>query len=233
MLNPGNYSGIATGPKLYETEKGALMFGCLITVTSPPDYVNETITCRQCIVAKDGTISEITTKMLREVFDWMTEDPFWIVDNCEETPLDFTVEHEDYDGKTRDRVRWMNRPGEGGGGGLGNVKEADRKDVLRKYGSRFRAMAGGKAVSAPKKTAPPPAKKSAPPPPSKKAEATASNEDDCWAAFNKANEGKDDGTIADLWFKFVEAKYPGVPFTEITPSQWGDVMSAIDDNVPY
>jgi hypothetical protein len=97
----------------------------------------------QCLVQKDGTVSEITIRMLRDCWGWDGQDPFWLAEpaNLDGKEVEIVVEEESFIGRdgqerTAVKVRYINLVG-------GRRPEpADRKAVLAKYGAKFRALSG-------------------------------------------------------------------------------------------
>jgi len=126
-----------------ETEKGALQLALHCMVSEATDIV--------AYVYISSSKGEILTKnidRLKDVFGWDGMDPFWFEDtNLSGIQFDITVEDEEYEGKIAPKVTWINRVGDTAGNGMG--RSADRSAVLAKYGSRLRALKGGKPAARP------------------------------------------------------------------------------------
>lgn len=231
MIPEGTYPAVATAASVWESEKGALM----ITFQFALD-AGDPINGSQCIVQKDGTISEITVNTLKKCFAWDGLDPFWLEDpaNLADKPVDLVIEHEEWKGKPRAHVRYINAPGDG------IPASADRKKVLAKYGARFRALSGGATVATPPKRAtppPPPAPKVvAPPRPTLGAGGgpTATMEE-AWAVLCDAEKasGKDRDELADLWSDAIGSLMGDKPQSDFTPQDWGRLASHFADDLPY
>jgi hypothetical protein len=61
-------------------------------------------------------------------------------------PANITVEEDEYEGKVREVVRWINAPG---GGGVKNKVGAEGQETLSNFTKRIRSLAKGKPVAAP------------------------------------------------------------------------------------
>ena len=125
-------------------------------------------------------------------------------------------------------MKYINAPG---GGGAAMTKP-DAKSLAAKYGSKTRAMFGG-VPSAPKPPAAPklPAAPKAPPAPPAPTGATSTMEE-VWAKFCEYNNGKTELELYPLWAAAVE-KHCGKPQNDATPADWGRMLTAFTDNLPY
>lgn len=239
MLNPGTYN--ARGGKLVVSEKesGAVMVEFICHITND-GFEGQTIPCRQCLAQKDGTISEITVRIMREIFNANSLEEVLALQEQDLSQFEFEIEvvHEEYEGKVRDTVKYVNKPG--GSGRLGTP--ADPQKLIRQFASRYRALAGGTAAKpAPGKAPPAPARQATPPPPQRQAppppprkpakDPGVSTEIECWEAFVKNNTDKKDDELNDLWAKTVDSVAPGK--SDLTPADWGKVKAVIEDNIPY
>lgn len=226
MLSDGTYNAEAKSAVIWESEKGALMVTFDFDVEGGGNIKGQ-----QCIVQKDGTISEISIRTLKECFGWAGQDPFDLEnpDSLSGKKVELVLAWEEYNGKQRLGVKYINAPG----GGM--PKPADRKSVLAKYGAKFRALSGGAPAAPTKapaaKTPPAPPKPPAPPAPNKSA-APPSTMEDAWANCCAAHQGKPEGELYELWNQATEKVKPGHT-NDLTPEQWGEVKAMFEDNVPY
>ena len=152
LPNPGTYRARANGPAVvYQTDAGALCLALPVKL-SGEDWEwtgKHTMT----LVKQDGTVQSKTVDTLKKVFAWDGADPFWLEDqDLSATEFDIVGVHDTYtppDGgeqKTVFKIQWLNPPGESG---FKMPESADRKSVLAKYGSKFRALSGGAKVATP------------------------------------------------------------------------------------
>lgn len=118
--------------------------------------------------------------------------------------------------KTWSRIRWMNPVG---GGSAAMPEKASKATLLAKYGSKFRALAGG----TPALKAPPPSKA----PPIPKPTVAESTQDECWAALNDASAAGE-----ARWFALIAQS--GKDQAAMTGTDWGAVMATIKgQEFPY
>lgn len=239
-LPNGKYIGVATAASIYESQGGALMAALSFDITSE-GYEAESITARECLGKKDGTISEITYETFKQCFGWSGVDPFELVDAAssgalKERPVELVIEEETFTGrdgsqKTGARVRYINPLG-----GSGRLPEcADRGSINAKYGARFRAMSGNTRTTntgvgcPPKPSEAPkaPAARSAPAPTS------GCTKDIAWQAACTVNSSLSDADLNSLWFKTLESLFPGKAEATLTPANWQIVRNQFDDAVPY
>jgi len=211
---------------------------------------SEEIVSNQHIELNDGSLSERTLSNLRKVFPlWDgTIEGLFIEQNFMDVPCKIEIEHK---AGIKDpsqifaNVKWLNPPG-GGGGGM--PEPADPKDLLAKYGGKFRALAGGKLVAAPAAKAPAPTAKApaapapkapapaakAPPAPKAKAKTVAAatpTMEQCWAEVCKNHP---DGNDATAYWEKVLAKFAeGKNYVDITAEEWTAIAKECEDNLPF
>lgn len=96
--------------------------------------------------------------------------------------VSITVEHEEYDGKTRAKIAWVNAAGGGGGMKMANpMNEGD----LRRFSAQFKSKVKSKPVVEGPKAAPPSMAAAAPAPAPAPSEPPEDKGDDPWAAGNE------------------------------------------------
>jgi hypothetical protein len=234
---PGDYIAKTNGQIIIgEASTGALMADVPYVITQGDD-AGFTGRALICIAKRDGTIQTATVNNLKAAFGWDGVDPFWLADN-EFPETEFALNqciHEEHNGKTYFKVGWLNPLG----GGMKRIESADRRSVLSKYGSKFRALAGA-TPAAPKPSAAAPAAKPlpkpAPPAPVKKPTPppqtgpTATMEE-CWEELCKANEGKSQDELSELWFATIKAEFNTDNNSEVTAHQWGALKAKLADNL--
>lgn len=214
------YSGRPTGAaSVYENEKGSLVVCVEIEVEG------ESLRHYATIATERDGVNKKTIENLKEIFGWDGQDPFWFVDNgadyCERE-VSVTIElRNSQNGNTYASIQWLNPPGRSFGSDL--PQSGNRQALLSKYGSKFRAIAGGAPMKPPAKAPPAPPKKNATPTPSKAQRK--SDQMSCWAKYCE-NGGTDDG-----WFKMIAEAVPGVDQGDLTPEQWGQVLEHIETNM--
>lgn len=247
---PGTYQARRAGEMVvYETEKtGALCLAVPVQLlNSEVNWVGKTTLT---LVKGDGEVKVRTVNDLKRIFpSWDGVDPFALMDLplSEEGQPEFEVvgEHEPYtpEGETEAidtfKVKWLNPLG-----GSTSMPEppADRKALLAKYGSKFKALSGGSAKPAPAKAAKPAAapaqqelgtKPAAPAPASKgppsrgrgpAGVARTLTQDDVWDLLVAKNpNGDQDEMGTKFWAAADEVQEGG----ELTPAQWGEVATKL------
>lgn len=214
------YAGRPTGAaSVYENEKGSLVVCMEISVEG------ENLRYFAAIATEANGINQRTVDSLKKMFGWDGLDPFWFVDHgadYAEREVEATIEMKPSRDGSRffPNIKYLDPPGESSGGAA--MPEAgNRASLLAKYGSKFRAIAGG----APAAKTPPAAPKA--PPTIRQIMAPPSDQAACWARFCELG-GTEDG-----WFKAIAAAVPGVDQGDLTPAQWGLVLKHIEsDTLP-
>lgn len=186
------------------------------------------------IVSKDGTVIANGIQNLKKVFGWDGFDPFALVsgeDGNKTDSKDWTgtrfkaaqCVHEEYSPEGGDKtytnfkIGFFN-PVDGGGR---EFKPADPKQVMAKFGAKFRALAGG----TPQK----PASKPAPKSQSLPAGEPCSMED-AYAVHVTKNPGKSEEELSGLWWKKIGEVFPDVPEDKqdkLTKEQYGRLRAAL------
>src|SRR5215831_13102628 len=195
---------------IYEASTGSLCAAvpCLMTETG------FTFKHTMVLVKADGTIQTKTTDTLKGVFGWDGVDPFWLMDNSEDGQPMRSVEFEIVGGpETGDRggqyfkSQWLNPLG----GSSKTPMAADRRSVLAKYGSKFKALSGTAAQqhrpttvsSATTGPARPPVANRAPTAPPARLPVAApqgATMEEAWATLNESNPGKAPAELEKIWF---------------------------------
>jgi hypothetical protein len=160
------------------------------------------ITAIRTIVSKAGAVQINEVEKLKEIFgiDGTLNSIFALMDSDHpDVRFEIDVQDEEYQGAVKRKVKWVNSLG---GGGMKMPEPADRRSVLTKYGSKFRALAGG----APVKPATPPATPKPVTPPKPKAPPVpqtgpVSTMEECWEEFNKLNPNSTQDDLTKIWFE--------------------------------
>jgi len=113
---------------------------------------------------KDGGANSITVDALRAAFNWDGRDAFWLQDtDLSKHAVQVKLALEEYGGKTRLKVQYLNPYGATGGGTITKADEPTRKSIAARLGPKLRAMVGAAPAVAPKPAAPAaPARQAAP-----------------------------------------------------------------------
>jgi len=222
---------------------------------------------KEWLERNDGTINDKTINRLRACFPkWdgsieMLEQGFCVQGVEVQVAVENEQDRQDPD-KWWTRTRFMDPPGGTSGGSAALPNKVNRATLVGKYGSRFRALAGGKQVSgfgvpasveatagrqgsggkpeaekagpasAPQ-VGPPPAP-SRPPAGSPTKDAPVSTLDECWDALCKKHPDEFREQVTDRWFKLLEQIGEGKDQADFGPEEWGRVMSVIMGNgVPF
>lgn len=228
LLENGKYISRSTERVVYETDQGALCVAIKCEVMEG-EKTGTVVKSVQTIAKRDGTLQERTIATLKEVFGWDGTDPFWLM----ETDLSdkhFEIEIENQQdaqdpNKVYSSVKWLNPLG--GGPGVKMPTPANKQSVLAKYGSRFRALAGGTPA---KPATPPPPKAATPPPPPSGPTATM---EQAWNALWEANPGITNEQATQTWQREIARLFPGKTNSDLTPQDWAALKEELSDSVPF
>jgi len=238
----GTHEGTTKGATMYEAESGALVTCFDVEVDGSGGVVMRGwITLAQ----KDNTLNERGFADVRSILGWKDWD--W---QAWHQPAEHFAGHrvsvvletkpDEQSGLPKQRIRYVNPQSAG-------LKRGDARTIAAKYGPRLRALTGGSPAAAtarpaaasptpaaPKPVVPlpatPPAAQGAP---QATVPVTPSSMDDCWALFCQRSGGKSPKEIETTWFSLVSRLYPGRDTTDLTPTDWGAVMVAINDDLPF
>ena len=187
---------------------------------------------------KDGSLNSITIDALKAALGWDGRDPFWLQEtDLSQHSVQLKLAFEEYNGKTRLKVQYLNPFGSTGTGGVTKADGAAKTTIRNRLGSKLRALAG----PAPKPTQPaappnlPPAKPKAPLAPAPPAEPEPpAVHDECdmqaaWDVFRTAYDGiGPNGTPEDCeqqWFASIGNLFPGRQLNELMPQEWAKVAA--------
>lgn len=179
---------------------------------------------------KDGSLNTITIDALKAALGWDGRDPFWLQDNdLSGQPVQVKLALEEYNGKTRLKVQYLNPFGSTGTGGVAKADGAAKTTIRNRMGPKLRALAGpaqpATAPASPPKL--PPAKPKASAAPAPAAPAAECDMQTAWEAFRTAYEGLGSkGTPEDCeqqWFSILAALFPSLQPDQLSPQQWARV----------
>jgi hypothetical protein len=248
-MENGTYSAVALQAVIYESPKtGSLICAlnhCIVGENDTPTAA--TIKSYSTLINKDGVVNTRTVDNLKEIFGWDGNDPFWLQENDLASIVhDIVVESEPFttpSGKSimTPKVKWINLRGHGAASGM--PAPADRRSILAKYGSKFRAVSGGLKPALPPdapapvpvpelKFTPPPAQKTLPGLPSPpEPDIADSTQEEAWAALVGSNPGAAQAALETLWFDAIKATRKKAH--ELTGKDWAKLARQFADNVPY
>ena len=176
---------------------------------------------------KDGALNTITIDSLKAALGWDGRDPFWLQEtDLSEHPVQVKLAFEEYGGKTRLKVQFLNPYGSTGGGGVSKADGTTRTAIGNRLGSKLRALAGpgqpaAKPVASPKL---PPAKPKAPPaaPEPASARPGEATMEQAWEEFVKhcPSEKWDQQAIETEWFRIIADLFPGKQPDELSAIDW-------------
>jgi len=192
-----------------------------------------------CYIEKrDGGLNDFQVTALKEAFGWPGMDPFWFEATKELPPVQVTLETEEYNGKERIKVRFINSY-DSEPGGITHADTDTRRALLARLGHKLRAHSGGKPAPAPKPTGapkPPPKPAAAPqadgtPAPAAKPTSTM---DAVWALFTKWAEtkGANQDDLNKAWFAAIKEVCGHEDSGKVTPEQWREVANNLSD-IPF
>lgn len=116
------------------------------------------ITGYHYLIKRDGTPNATQVDSLKAALGW-NGDLATLNNTQWETPVQLSLIHDEYQGKSRLKVNYLN-PVDYEGGGISRASSDEVRGIVGKYGAMFRALGGG----APASSAPPKTKPAAPPP---------------------------------------------------------------------
>jgi hypothetical protein len=173
------------------------------------------------IEKRDGALNQITIDALKAALGWDGIDLFWLQDtNLSEHPVQVRLGFEEYQGKNRIKVQFLNPYGSSPSG-VTKADEATRRSITNRLGARLRATAGGTPAPAPPPSGrpKPPASRPALPPKPKKTPEQAM--DEAWAEFtNHCKADWTDEQVEDEWFRILGELFPGKKAEDLTPDEW-------------
>ena len=191
---------------------------------------------------KDGSLNAVTIDSLKAALGWDGRDPFWLQEtNLSQHAVQVKLSFEEYGGKTRIKVQYLNPFGSTGGGGVTKADEMTRRSIANRLGPKLRATAG--PAQAPKPSGPPkpplakpkalakPAAPSPPPdpqpaPPAEPAEPPrdpqAATMEEAWAEFvgHCPPPKWDQASTEAEWFRILAELFPGKQPAELSPAEW-------------
>jgi hypothetical protein len=245
--SPGTYAGEISGtPVVHIASTGSLCLTIPIRLKESqiPWSGRHTFT----LINKTGEPMTKTVDNLKDVFGWDGQDPYWFSEaDLKDVAFDIVGEHETYTPKTPTdenpdcndttvfNSKWINKPG---ASGVKMPEMADRKEIMAKFGAKFRAMAGVKSTPAKKAepakaAAPTPAKASAPAPKKpapKSADASAPSctMDDAYSAIYTALNaaGKTEDEINEAWYARMEELFPAKAGETYSLQNWATIRDS-------
>lgn len=204
------------------------------------------------IERKDGSLNSVAIDALKSALGWDGRNPFWLQEtDLSGHPVQVKLAAEQYNGKTRMKVQYLNPFGATGGGGVTKADDSTRKSITDRLGSKLRATAGPAPAAKPAAPATPasppnlpPAKPkvAAPPPAAPAAEPPADPQEGtmqtAWDAFCAAYATLGDrGTTEDCeqqWFTIFAKLFPGRQPNELSPVEWAQMRDqGPRDIVPF
>lgn len=174
---------------------------------------------------KDGSLNTITIDMLKAALGWDGHDPIWLQEtDLSEHAVQVKLGFEEYNGKTRLKVQYLNPYGSTGGG-VRKADDAKKTAIRNRLGSKFRALAGP-AKPAPPAKQPTPASKLSPSssPPARKEPDPSTYEatmEETWDEFiTHCPDDWDQQAIEKEWFRILAKLFPGKQPDELSTAEW-------------
>ncbi len=221
----GTYRAKPRSASVYESPKS----GALVLALGHELAGGGEIKSYHTLALADGEIRTREIENLKKWSGWDGSDPYWFMDaDLTAFDVDLVIENEpgfNDPSKVFPKVKWVNPCGGGGAGGL--PEASDRRAVLAKYGSKFRAVAGGVPVAAPAPVKP--AAPSAPParPPAQApARRAAATQAGAWDRLNVLAGAMKREELEAVWFECVDAT--GMDQADMTAEGWAQVTAAIE-----
>jgi len=181
---------------------------------------------------RDGSLNTITIDALKAAFQWDGIDPFWLQDtDLSEMAAQLKLGFEEYEGKRRLKVQFLNPYGSSGGG-VSQADNSTRQTIMTRLGAKLRARSGGTPANAPAPTAPKPAAPEATAPqepaPPQAQPAEAPSEPPSAPAQPEPPAQKPTSTLEDAWTAFV-AKFEEMEIEgqKVQEQHWFTVMKKL------
>lgn len=233
----GTYPAKTNGKMVvYETQSGALCVAVPVVLTGVDWSGKTTIT----IAKKDGTLQTRSIDNMKQIFGWDGANPFDLED-METAEIAFTIvgEHENYipEGKSEEvtvfKIKWIN-PINAGAQMPQPVQ--DRKAVLSKWGSKFKAIATPSKANPVKKVVPveddddgdiapvPVPVKVIAPRPVAKAPRVSSGEE-IWTKLCEKHNGLPEDQIGEIYYAPQDELFNGR--NDLSPVEWGQVADKL------
>lgn len=176
---------------------------------------------------KDGEPNENAIKSLKSSLGWDGVDLGWFnTADVSQQPVQIVLGFEEYKGKNRVKVKYLNPLGSVGGAGEISKADPDKiKAMSNRLGSKLRAISGGTPVQTPKPQTARPTASTAP-----KAPATppvGCSSDEAWAVIADTAKklGMNEDQAAEVWFKIVAELFPAKQPDNLTPAEWAKVRA--------
>lgn len=201
---------------------------------------------------RDGTLNTVTLDSVKSALGWDGRDPFWLQESdLSAHPVQLRLAFEEYGGKTRLKVQYLNPYGSTGGGSVTKAEGAAKTAIRNRLGSKLRALAGPAQAGQAKPAAPPtlpPAKPKAPAtpapssPPAAKSEPGAESPRDtsgqasmetAWSEFVKhcPSPQWDQEAVETEWFRILAELFPGKQPDELTGAEWAAMRDRGPSNI--
>ncbi len=184
---------------------------------------------------KDGQVNNVAVDALRTALNWTTDDPAWLQEtDLSQVPVQLKLGNEEYNGKTKIKVQFLNPYGSTAGG-IPKGDAQTHQGIRLRLSDKLRAYMGGTPAPAPKpaprttpaakappRAPPPPAKKAMPPARPPMAMATM---EQAWDEFTRhcppPPEGKwDQASIENEWFRIIAQLFPGKQAWSSFGAEW-------------
>lgn len=194
---------------------------------------NASITGYFYLENNQGDLNDFTIKALRDSLAWNGRD----IDRLREAAgcqVQITTELEEYQGKARCKVKFMNNGAwDGTGGGVQHDPDAVKRAQSR-LGSKLKALSGGTPAPAVKAAEPvadeEPAPWDDPTQTSKRPSAQTAiwNGDSCWDLFTQKYQSLKGPAQTNAWLSFLRRIAPGVSDdSQLTSEQWAALADEI------
>lgn len=179
-----------------------------------------------------GVPNEQQIQFLKDAVGWDGADLDWLQDG-KMPDCQITTDFEEYDGKTRLKVQWINAY-DSTGGSVTKAPADKMRQLKASVGAKLRGLSSGTSRPPAEHPAAAKAPADAPAPPAAAPTAAVSTLDTAWAAFQskKAELAATDDFINRSWFHIIE-QITGMKDTAgLTPAQWAEIEHKGVDMIP-
>lgn len=181
------------------------------------------------IEKRDGSLNTFTINALGESLGWDGRELFWLQDtDLSDRLVQITVALEEYDGKVRPKVKYINHEDAEPMQGVQKADQSQRTAITNRLGSKLRANAGGAPRPAPApRTAKPDAPQTKPPVQAAANTPHTATADEAWTAFIEACPGSMSADAREReWFRILGEMFTGKIADQLSAAEW---QTFIDD----
>lgn len=233
-MNEGRYKARIGDHGLGSSKSGLVEFDCeyiLFQFLDGNEWVDceeERITGYHYLEKSGGALNDFTINALKDALGWDGRDIIWLQDaDLTQTVVSVTLGMEEYNGKSRMKVQFVN-PENFNGGRVSRADANELKSLQSRLGSKLRALSGGTPTPTPK-----PATQSPKPPPARKTVAKpTATEEQAWEHFlSQVPQNWTEDQANKEWYRILEDLVVGKKPDAFTSEDWGVVKEKCGNHI--